>query len=109
MAWPIWATCTLPGLWCWGSGVLDGVDRQGAWGREGQAQLAFPLEIRFGRGPGTPEGSQTRQRDVSAEAQHLGVCMVQAISLAGTGFLWDLGWGMGEEDGDGQRLCSLPN
>ena len=69
VAWPIWVTCTLPGLWCWGSGVLAGVDRQGAQGREGQAQLAFPLEIRFRRGPAAPGGSQTRRRDGSAEAQ----------------------------------------
>ena len=69
VAWPIWATCTLPGLWCWGSGILAGVDGQGAQGREGQAQLAFPPEIRFGRGPAAPGGSQTRRRDGSAEAQ----------------------------------------
>ena len=61
---------TLPGLWCWGSGVLAGVDRQGAQGREGQAQLTSPSVIRFGRGPAAPGGSQThRQRDGSAEAQ----------------------------------------
>ena len=69
MVCPVWATCTLPGLWCWGSGVLAGVDRQGAQGREGQAQLAFPLEIRLGRGPATQGGSQTRRRDLSAEAE----------------------------------------
>ena len=49
--------------------VLAGVDRQGAQGQEGQAQLTFPLEIRFGRGPAAPGGSQTRWRDGSAEAQ----------------------------------------
>ena len=32
VVWPVWATCTLPGLWCWGSGVLAGVGRQGARG-----------------------------------------------------------------------------
>ena len=70
VAWPVWATCTLPGLWCWGSGVLAGVDRQVAQGREGQAQLAFPSEIHFGRGPVAPGGSQTcRWTDGSAEAQ----------------------------------------
>ena len=69
MVWPIWATCTLPGLWCWGSGILAGVDRQGAQGREGQAQLAFPLEICFGRGPAALGGSQTCQKYESAEAQ----------------------------------------
>ena len=70
VVWPVWATCTLPGLWCWGSGVLAGVDLQGAQGREGQAQLAFPSEIRFGRGSAAPGGSQTRWRDGSTEAQH---------------------------------------
>ena len=69
VAWPIWATCTLPRLWCWGSGVLAGVDRHGAQGREGQAQLAFPWEVCFGRGPVAPGGSQTRRRDGSPEAQ----------------------------------------
>ena len=39
----------------------------------------------------------------------LGVCVMQASSLAGTGSLWDFGWGMGEGDGTGERLCSLPN
>ena len=68
---PAWATCTLPGLWCWGSGILAGVDQQGAQGREGQAQLAFPLEIRFRRDPVAPGGSQTRWRNGSAEAQRL--------------------------------------
>ena len=69
VAWPIWATCTLPGLWCWGSGVLAGMVRQGARGQEGQAQLTFPSEICFGRGPAARGGSQTCQRDGSAEAQ----------------------------------------
>ena len=70
MAWLIWATCTLPGLWCWGSGVLAGVDRQGAQGWEGQAQLAYPSVICFRRGPAAWGGSQTRHpRDGSAEAQ----------------------------------------
>ena len=39
----------------------------------------------------------------------LGVCAVQATSLAGTGSLWDFGWGMGEGDGAGKHLCSLPS
>ena len=39
----------------------------------------------------------------------LGVCAVQASSLAGTGSLWDFGWGMGEGDGARKRLCSLPS
>ena len=46
-----------------GSGVLAGVDLQGAQGREGQAQLALPLVVRCGRGPAAPGGRQTRRRD----------------------------------------------
>ena len=36
---PVWAACTLPGLWCdsMGSDVLAGVDSQGAQGQEGWA------------------------------------------------------------------------
>ena len=33
----------------------------------------------------------------------LGVCAVQGSSL------WDFGWGMGEGDGTGEHLCSLPS
>ena len=40
----------------------------------------------------------------------LGVCAVQASSVKGTdGSLWDFGWGMGEGDGAGKCLCSLPS
>ena len=46
----------------------SGVDRQSAQGPEGQAQLAFPSEICFGRGPVAQGGIQTRRRDGSAEA-----------------------------------------
>ena len=70
VAWPIWATCTLPDLWCWGSGILTGVDRQGALGREGQAKLAFPSVICFRRGLVALGGSQFCWRDGSTEAQH---------------------------------------
>ena len=36
-------------------------------------------------------------------------CAVQASSLAGTGSLWDFGWGMGEGNGAGERLCFPPS
>ena len=39
----------------------------------------------------------------------LGVFAEQASSLAGTGSLWDFGWGVGEGDGAGERLCSPPS
>ena len=34
---------------------------------------------------------------------------MQASSLAGTSSLWDFGWGMGEGNGTGKHLCSLPS
>ena len=52
-----------------GSGVLAGVDLQGAQVQEGQTQLALPLVVRFRRGPEAPGGRQTCRRDGSAEAQ----------------------------------------
>ena len=39
----------------------------------------------------------------------LGVCVVQASSMRGTGSLWDFGWGVGEGDGASERLCSPPS
>ena len=55
-----------------GSGVLAGVDLQGAQGREGQTQFALPLVVCFGWGPAAlaPGGRQTRRKDGSTEAQH---------------------------------------
>ena len=105
----VWATCTLPDLWCWESSVLAGVDWQGAWGREGQAHLSYPLVIHFGRGPVAAAGESDLPEGWIHRSTALGVCAVQASSLAGTGSLWDFGWGMGEEDGAGQCLCSLPS
>ena len=64
------AHCQACGAASMGSDILAGVDQQGAQGREGQAQLAFPSEICFRRGPAAPGGSQTLQRDGSAETQH---------------------------------------
>ena len=68
MAWPVGllAHCRLVVLGIW---HISWVDRQGAQGRVVQAQLAFPWEICFGRGPADLGGSQTHWRDGSAEAQ----------------------------------------
>ena len=64
------AHCQACGAASVGSGVLDGVDPQGAQGRKGQARLALPLVVPCGRGPAAPGGRQTHQRDGSTEAQH---------------------------------------
>ena len=39
----------------------------------------------------------------------VGHLLGQASSVTVTGSLWNFGWGMGEGDGAGQCLCSLPN
>ena len=76
-----------------GSGILAGVDLQGAQGQEGQAYLALPSVVPCGRGPAAPGGRQTHQRDGSTEAQHWA-------------FAWCFGCGMGEGDGACRCLCS---
>ena len=88
---------------------ISWVDGQGAQGWEGQAQLAFPSEIRFWRGPVAPGENQTTLEGWIRRSTALGFCTVQASSLAGTGSLWGFGWGMGEGDGTGERLCSPPS
>ena len=40
------------------------------------------------------------------QKHHMGICVVQASLVTGTGFLWDYGWGMGEGDGACPRLSS---
>ena len=72
VAWPVLATCTLPGLWCWGSGVLAGMVRQGAWGQEGQAQLTSPSVIRFRLGPVAAGGSQTAAGGMDPQKHSVG-------------------------------------
>ena len=72
VVWPLsglLAHCQACGAALMGSGVLPGVDPQGAQGREGQTQLALPSVVRFGRGPAALGERQTRWRDGSAEAQ----------------------------------------
>ena len=83
VVWPVWATCTLPGLWCWGSGILAWVDQQGAQGREGQAQLTFPSEIRLGEGPCSTRRESDPLEGWIRRRTALGVCVVQASSLTG--------------------------
>ena len=96
------------GLWCWGSGVLAGVDWQGAGGGRGRLSLLL-LWRSLQEGPcGTWRESDPPEGQIRRSTA-LGVCEVQASSLAGTGSLWDLGWGMGEGDGAGECLCSRPS
>ena len=104
---PVWATCTLSGLWCcslMGSGVLASVDLQGAQGQEGQAQLIVPWSPAVGalqhREGGRPIGGMDPQKH--------SVGSLHGASKFGdrNWFPWDFTWEMGEGDGTGQCLCS---
>ena len=57
----------------------------------------------------TRRESDLRREGWIRRSTALGVCVVQASSLTGTGSLWDFGWGMGGGDGPGKRLCSSPS
>ena len=72
MVWPLsrLLACFQACGFAWmGSGILAGVDLQGAQGREGQAQLSLPWVVPCGRGPEAPGGRQSHRRDESTEAQ----------------------------------------
>ena len=105
---PIWATCTLPGLWCCFSGIwrISWGGSTRCTGAEGACLTSFaiggPLRevtCSSGREAGPSEGLIHR-------STAWGVCVVQASLVMRTGSLWNFGWGMGEGDGTCQRLCS---
>ena len=105
---PVWATCTLPGLWCCFSGIWR-ISRAGSArctgaGGAGSARFAFGGLLREGLcGTG-------READPSEGWVHSVGCLCGASKfMTGTGSLWDFGWGMGEGDGASQCLCSPPS
>ena len=105
---PVWATCTLLGLWCCFDGIWHiSQCRSARCARVGGAGLTG-LAI----GGPLPEGpcSTRRESDPLEGWIHrntaLGICMVQARLVMGTGSLWNFGWGMGEGDGTCGHLCS---
>ena len=83
------------------------MDWQGSQGQEGQAQLAYPLVIRFRRDLQHQEGVRPATGGMDLQKHSVG-CSRGASSLTGTGSLWSFGWEMGEGDGTGERLCSPP-
>ena len=106
----VWATCTLPVLWYSLDGIWHitrgGPARCTGVGGAGSAHFAFggPLRKRpcsTGREADPSEGWICR-------STALGVCSVQAISVTGAGFFWNVSWGMGEGNGTCQHLCSPP-
>ena len=75
MVWPLsglLAHCQVCGAASMGSGVLAGVDPQGAQGQEGQAQLAYPSVICFGRGPDALGGNQSASRGMDPQKHSVG-------------------------------------
>ena len=99
------ATCTLPGLWCWGCGILAGGGWARCTGAGGAGSARFSLGDLLWEGPcGT--GSQTRWRDGSAEAQ-LWV-FVRCVPVPWQKLV-PFGWWIGEGDGAGKHLCSPPS
>ena len=100
VVWPLsglLAHCQASGAASTGSGILAGMDLQGAQGGRGRLS-PLPLVVPCGRGYAAPGG---RQADLSEGLIHrstaLGVCAVQASSLWGTGSLWDFVWGWARE------------
>ena len=90
---PVWATCTLPGLWCCFYGIWH-ISQVGSarWTEVGGADSA-----RFAFGGPLQEGPCGTGREADPlegwihRSTALGVCKVQASSVTGTGSLWDFG------------------
>ena len=55
------------------------------------------------------EGVRPAARGMDLQKHSVGCLHGAASSLTGTGSLWDFGWGMGEGDDAGERLCFLPS
>ena len=96
---PVWASCTLPGLWCCFDGIWriswGGSTRYTVAGGVGSARFAFsgPLQ----EGPCSTRSEANPSEGWIHRSTALGVCMVQASSVMGTGSLWDFGWGWEKE------------
>ena len=106
---PVWATCTLPGLWCFINGFwhISWGGSARCTGAGGAGLALFAIGVPLQEGP----CSTGREADPSERWIHrstaLGVCMVLPSSVMGIGSLWDFSWVMGEGDGTGPCLCSL--
>ena len=105
---PVWATCTLPGLWCCFDGIWH-ISRAGSArckgvGGTGLARFAISGPLR--EGPCSTGREAALSEGWLHRSTALGIFMVQATLVMGTGSLWNFSWGMGEGDGACQSLCS---
>ena len=105
---PVWATCTLPGLWC----CFDGIWHI-SWGGSarctemgGAALASFAGGGPLGEGPCSTRREADPSEGWIQRNTALGICVVQASSVMGTGSLWNFGCGMGEGNGTCQHLWS---
>ena len=109
----MWATCRLPGLWCcfYGNWHVSHGGSARCTGAEGAGSARFSLSDPLQEGPwgAWRESHPPPLEGWIHRSTELGVCAERTSSLAGTGSLWDFGWGMGEGDGTGERLCSPPS
>ena len=105
---PVWATCTLPGLWCcfYGIWCLAGVELQGAQGPEGQVQLSLPLVVRGALWHW--EGGR-HVRGMDPQKHSIGCLQGASKFPEGNGFPLGVWLGMDKGDGASQHLCSLPS
>ena len=88
MVWPLsglLAHCQAYGAALTVSGVLAGVDRQGAQGQEGQAQLALLFMVLCWRGPAAPGGRDPQKHSVGClhGANKLGELIPFGVSAGG--------------------------
>ena len=105
---PVWATCTLPGLWS----CFDGIWCI-SWGGSARCTGVGGADL-ASFAPGGPlwEGPCSTGKEAGPlegwihRSTALGICTVQASSVTGTSSLWNFGWGIGEVDGTYQPCCS---
>ena len=101
---PVWATCTLPGLWCCFNGIwrISWGGSARCTGVGGADSACFASSGPLQEGP----CSTGREADPSEGWIHRSSveCAVQARSVRETGSLWDFGWGIGEGDGAGEHF-----
>ena len=76
------------------------------WGGRGKLRSLF-LRSPFQERPWGTERESDPPEGWIRRSTALGVCAVQTPGR--TGFLWDLGWVVGEGDGAGEPLCSPPS
>ena len=104
---PVWATCTLPGLWCCFNGIW-----YISWGGSarctgvGGADLAlFAVDGLLGEGPCSTRREAGPSEGWIHRSTALGLCRMQTSLVTRTGSLWNFGWGMGEGNVACQGLC----